>query len=418
MHQKGEGQVTLSEETGAGKRRSRSERKRLLSGWWIAASLLIILFVLSGCEKEKTATVTPTPDRSSQVLRIALSYESGGDVEKARRELENLGVTDPAGFVADLAVEYEKREGASSKKTMALARLAFDLGYRGEDVAVLAGRVASPSPTESLATPTPVSVPTATDTPVPSPSPTPTPAKPVVIAHDWTNVRLGPGKVYPRIGHLRPEEIAFITGLGPNGKWWRIKTKNGREGWVFDGVVDVRGPIGSVKKIVNVPPTPRPTFTPTPAATSTPSVDFVVVKQRLWTVEENGGSVDHGSVRCGYKHQIYVTVVDKNGQPIDGIVVERIYAKTRGVSGTKGPGRLVFSLFSHGDKLRVVGDVNGRSFTSQVTRNLDVRDDQIPIKDLIAAHYCTDPVSCQQLIDANHLCRGHYSWSVVFQRQW
>ena len=409
--------MTLSEETGTGIHKVGYGRIWERGALWLAL-LLSVALALSGCAGGRKAPDTPTPDTKAGVLRIASEYQSEGNLEKARQELKALGISDPSSYVAELAVEYERREGASSENTQALARLAVDLGYHGNDLVALVYGTPTPVPTVEPATPTLAPAPTDTPTSTPSPTWTPTPEEPVVVAKDWTNVRMGPGTVYPPVGHLKPGEQALVTGRGPGGKWLRIRTASGKTGWVFEGVVGTQGPVDSVAKVSEIPPTPEPTFTPTPAATPTPSVDFVVTEQRLWTVEENGGSVDNGSVRCGYKHQIYVTVVDRNGNPLNGVVVERVYAKTRGVSGTKGPGRLVFSLFSHGDKLRVVGDVSGHTFTSQVTRNLDVRDDRIPIQDLIAAHYCTDPVTCQHLIDTNHLCRGHYSWSVVFQRQW
>ena len=62
--------------------------------------------------------------------------------------------------------------------------------------------------------------------------------------------------------------------------------------------------------------------------------------QRMLNIEENGGAIGN--------HNIYVHVFDANGNPLDGVVICRIYAlqlqppdpHACGISGETGPGRV------------------------------------------------------------------------------
>jgi hypothetical protein len=162
-----------------------------------------------------------------------------------------------------------------------------------------------------------------------------------------------------------------------------------------------------------VPPTATrrpPTSTPRPTATFTPSIDFVVKTQRMLSKTENGG--------CVGNHHIFITVVDKNGSPLDGVVLHGLWTKEDHVSGEKGPGRAEIILYKSGEQVQVVRDVSGRTYTSETTRNLDTREDQIPIPDLISGGYCNDEADCQDKVAHNAMCNYHHSYEVVFQRTW
>ena len=158
----------------------------------------------------------------------------------------------------------------------------------------------------------------------------------------------------------------------------------------------------------NTPPPPPPTETPKP------SIDFKVIEQRLQSIQENGG--------CQGRHNYYITVIDKNGNPLNGIVVRRIYAGNVDIPYTgkeKGPGKTETETPRYsGDSLYVLGDTSGARFTSEQTHNLSVSEAEIPIPDLITAGYCPNTAECQQRIKDNQLCLGHHSYSITFQRQW
>jgi hypothetical protein len=176
--------------------------------------------------------------------------------------------------------------------------------------------------------------------------------------------------------------------------------------------------------------TPTPTFTPapptlTPTPTSLP-YDFVVVHQRMWTNEENGGVSQDGTViGCGYGHQIYVWVIDATGSPLDGVVIGDPFNNPRHISGEKGPGHAVYDLYMNGYQLLVVEDASaGRPVTSQVSPVMSSNDWEIPIPWLIEGHYCASEEEClarradPNRVGTNSLCWGHYSYEITFQRSW
>ncbi|MBE7467981.1 MAG: hypothetical protein HS114_02460 [Anaerolineales bacterium] len=164
------------------------------------------------------------------------------------------------------------------------------------------------------------------------------------------------------------------------------------------------------------PPTspPAPVEPPTPTR---PAVDFVVVKQRMRTNEENSvlGKVANN---CGGDHTIYVTVVDGAGQPLTGVIVGDTYKNVRAASGSGGLGQLRIDLWSNTMSLEVQGHIDGTPYTSEQTLPLSTRDEDIPAEWLFAGGYCGSIEDCQLRQKTNGLCRGHYSYDVTFQRTW
>ncbi len=161
------------------------------------------------------------------------------------------------------------------------------------------------------------------------------------------------------------------------------------------------------------PPTATP-VPPTPTDTPKPAVDFKVIEQRLMSINEAGG--------C-YGNNLYrIKTVDKNSNPINGILVRRVFTGNDMIpaTGFKGPGLTEDTPPRYsGDKLYVLGDASGARFTSDVTRSLDENPKNIAISELIAAGYCpNNPTVCQQSVNDGSMCEGHFSYSVVFQRQW
>ena len=134
---------------------------------------------------------------------------------------------------------------------------------------------------------------------------------------------------------------------------------------------------------------------------------------------ENGGTTVNGEVdQCGYGRNLSVLVLDAGGNPLDGIIIHGEYSHYDfAPTGHKGPGRTENPL-GGGDMIKVVRDMGGREYSSQMTRGMSTQDEGIPIPDLIAGGYCRDEANCQERISQNRLCRGHYSWNVIFQRTW
>lgn len=164
-----------------------------------------------------------------------------------------------------------------------------------------------------------------------------------------------------------------------------------------------------------VPPTPTPgppTNTPEPTATPTPTkppVDFVVAQASMIPNPAYNS--------CPGNHQIFVTVVDVNGSPLDGVTVEDTFrAVPPHVSGEKGPGKLEYDLWNNGFSLEVTQKADGSPAMSEVTPKLSSWDEDIPDEWLVQANYCKDLNDCRDRKSHNQLCRGHYSYNVTFQR--
>ncbi|MBN1995301.1 MAG: hypothetical protein JW953_21610 [Anaerolineae bacterium] len=163
------------------------------------------------------------------------------------------------------------------------------------------------------------------------------------------------------------------------------------------------------------PPTPTPgppTNTPEPTATPEPTqppVDFIIVEQRMLSRDENGG--------CMGSHNIFVTILDVNGNPLDGVTVEDTFkAVPPHKSGEKGPGKLEYDLWKNGFSLEVTAKEDGSPATSQVTEKLSSVDHDIPNPWLSQGGYCGDDADCTARKNTNQLCAGHYSYAVTFQK--
>jgi hypothetical protein len=155
-----------------------------------------------------------------------------------------------------------------------------------------------------------------------------------------------------------------------------------------------------------------PTNTPEPAATPEPTkppVDFVVAEAFLLPNPQYNS--------CPGWHQIFVTVVDANGNPIDGAAVVDTYgAAPPHIAGEKGPGKLEYDLWNNGFSLRVDKKADGSPATSEETPKLSSWDEDIPDEWLVQANYCRDMADCAARKSNNQLCRGHYAYQVTFKR--
>lgn len=114
-------------------------------------------------------------------------------------------------------------------------------------------------------TPLLTSTPTFTSTATLSPTPvfTFTPAIPQISVSVPTNCRVGPGRVYNRVGALLVGETAQVYGRDPSGRYWFIHNPDspGNFCWLWGEYATVTGNFAALP--VFTPP-PTPTFTPTP----------------------------------------------------------------------------------------------------------------------------------------------------------
>jgi hypothetical protein len=158
-------------------------------------------------------------------------------------------------------------------------------------------------PTLTFTSEQPTLTPTLTETPTQTLTATPlftsTPLVPQISVSVPTNCRIGPGKVYQRVGALLVGEIAQVYGRDPTGRYWYIRNPDSSSGycWVWGEYAIVTGNIAFLP-VYTPPPTPTPTYTPTP------SPDFEAAYTSLdtcvgWWVEvrlRNTGSIPFRSM--------------------------------------------------------------------------------------------------------------------------
>lgn len=117
--------------------------------------------------------------------------------------------------------------------------------------------------------PSPTSLPTSTSTPEPptltptatlSPTPvfTATPVVPQISVSVATNCRVGPGRVYDRVGALLVGEVAEIVGLNPTGDYFYIRNPDS-DGfcWLWGNYATLSGNYSALP-VYTPPPTPTP----------------------------------------------------------------------------------------------------------------------------------------------------------------
>jgi hypothetical protein len=138
--------------------------------------------------------------------------------------------------------------------------------------------------------------------------------------------------------------------------------------------------------------------------------------QRMLNIEENGGAIGN--------HNIYVHVYDANGNPLDGVVVCRVYAlqlqppdpHACGISGETGPGRMHFDVYS-GDIIFVASRDPEHRPLSANTRLLAQEPANMDFQELVDNGYCASINDCEQRLPINNLVRFHYSYEVHFNRR-
>ena len=152
------------------------------------------------------------------------------------------------------------------------------------------------------------------------------------------------------------------------------------------------------------PELPSPTASPQPAPPR-PAVDFRVAEIVAF---------EDGSLLSSGMHNVYFTVLDAGGAPLDGIVLEEVNNQPteRVTSGDKGPGKAEFTMWAGDYRFKVVGNAGGQAFSSETTHVLSIVFQHAVWDDLIAGGICSDAASC--------LAMGpmHFSYRVTFQRTW
>lgn len=153
-----------------------------------------------------------------------------------------------------------------------------------------------------------------------------------------------------------------------------------------------------------IPPTPTTTYTPVP------SVDFRIASWRLWPLELNSGCAKG-------MHSIFITVLDVEGQPLNDIIVGDSWNNVEVVTGTKGVGKAEINLWTNTMEMVIKGNIQGETYTSEVSFPFSSFMTTIPNDQMIQAGYCANELECDwKRANDSYYCGGHYSWEVIFQK--
>ena len=147
-------------------------------------------------------------------------------------------------------------------------------------------------------TPLPSATATITASPTVTLTPTPiftaTPSVPQISVSVPTNCRVGPGKVYARVGALLVGEVAQVYGRDAFANYWYIANPDvaGGSCWLWGEYATLAGNTSALPIF-----TPPPTPTPVPAFV--PSYSGLESCNNTWWVEiklENGGGINFKSI--------------------------------------------------------------------------------------------------------------------------
>lgn len=158
----------------------------------------------------------------------------------------------------------------------------------------------------------------------------------------------------------------------------------------------------------------EPTVPPEPTATPAPEEAYRIVHYKVLGDGENNG----GIFNSGGQHLIFLTVLDENGNGIDGAIVKDANdSALEVVTGDKGPGKAEISMEWEPYKLFVAADPNGPT-TSEVSNQMNTAFPHIP--DVVGKlgdinnEYSVCPtvdVRCEP-----PFYNVHFSYEITFQR--
>ena len=235
----------------------------------------------------------------------------------------------------------------------------------------------------------------------PAAAATPVTAAPVsatlTIASDLVNVRSGPGTEYELVGSAATGESFAIMAKSAAGDWWQVCCVGGQNGWVFGELATVQNadtvavandvapaPVAEATAVpaevmVDAAPTATEALADAPAAEAAPTevpaapvaeaapYDPSASAQAISTLMRN---IRSSISRCwdwtrttaafansSAQHLIFLTVLDQNGNGVDGAVVRNLVGdKSEVTTGSKGPGKAEITMYYEPFKLAVASD--------------------------------------------------------------
>ncbi len=365
---------------------------------WLMLALLVILGLIAGAalgllfgwvimpvEYVDTEIADLAPEYKDEYVQlVAAAYYTDGDLESAQVRLARLEQPNIGQSVSALCERYIS-EGRDEGDIRALATLADALGVASP---VMVAYLASPTPLPTD-TPTPTSTPLPTDTPLP-PTDTPAPTATDTPTSEPTATDTPPPQ---------PSD----TPLPPTNTPKPTKAPS--------------------PKPPAATPTPKPP-TKTPAPTQPPTPRWT------WTARLVGPGEDGQG--CGVGNlQIRVTVIDAGGNQLGGVWIYDKYSGQYQLTGNVGspdwgPGETKFEYGGGGGGSLCVASGQGGGCVSDFTRDMPCYF-LPPVEDLYNSGYCNcceqgaSLERCQQLVNEGACFptrAEHFSWRVVFKRNW
>lgn len=225
----------------------------------------------------------------------------------------------------------------------------------------------SPTITQTFA---PTFTPTSTLTP--TPIFTSTPLVPKVSVSVPTNCRVGPGKIYDRVGALLVGETAEVVGRDPTGNYWYIRNPDQPNDfcWLWGEYATVTGNF-----------TALPIFTPPPTPTPSPAFDMYYDGLETcagWWVDlelENTGGLTFRSVSVTVKDTVTGTTLSLSSDgftDLDGCL-DSTTRETLNPGSTRVVSAPAFDYDPTGNKIRATvtlcsnKGLNGTCVTNTIT---------------------------------------------------
>jgi uncharacterized protein YraI len=267
------------------------------------------------------------------------------------------------------------------------------------------------------------------------------------------NLRQGPGTEFALAGAASAGQSFSVVAKSPAGDWWQICCINGSSAWVFGDLVTVQNaervavttdiptppptpqavavaptqevptaeaslPEATAPPQVEAPPVEAPAPAPDPSASSAgyfdPNAAYQIVHFKLLGLDENNGGIRDSRAQ----HLIFLTVLDQNGNGVDGAVVKNLVGEQgEFITGSKGPGKAEITMYYEPFKLQVAADPSG-AVTSQISNQMGLAFPHLP--DLVGKmgdenyEYGVCPtleIKCQWPIQL-----VHFSYEITFQK--
>lgn len=287
-----------------------------------------------------------------------------------------------------------------------------------------------------------VATPTTAEAATVAPTVTITPSNDALltVTGESINIRSGPDTSFEAIGTAAQGETFPVLASSTQKDWWQVCCVNGQQGWIFGQLASVTNadkvavaaeiptpiqptplPVAAQPTAAQATATPQaaaPTATPVPSDPSlgdfNPDAQYQIVHYKVLGKDENNGGIRDSQAQ----HMIFITVLDQNGNGVDGAVVENLVGdKSQIVMGSKGPGKAEVTMYYESFKLHVLSDPSG-PVTSQVSNQMGLAFPHLP--DIVGRlggldyEYSVCPtidVKCGWPIQGIH-----YSYEITFQK--